>query len=525
MRQMAADRPGSRVWLSGLGLLGFCGLWQLIGAHQWLGSSFPTLTSIVSEIFHDRVVLTRAITATTRRAAEGYVVGVLVATLCATLLVWIPRLEVGTHRFAVIINAFPVIALGPLFESTKLRPATSAIFAGLAVYFTTLITVADGYRATPATSHDVFSSYGASRWSRFTRLQLPCALPAFADALKIAAPAAVLGAILGEWYGADRGLGILMISGMQNFRITLLWAAAALAIIISAVSFFILGAAERAASSRFARTVERDGAASSGVRSSGVRNSGFRALDRRRGIPVGTLGSIVVVLAWAAWITTSHVPQIVAPSPAGVAARLIHHPGAYLAAAGHTLESALGGLVIGMFVGVALAVIVSTSDILSGLVAPLSLVIPSVPIVVIIPVVARLIGYSSKTVLITAILMAFFPVFVLVASGLRSRPPGADDVFATYGAPQWRQLWHLALPSAMPNLLIAVRISAATCFLGALSAEWLIGQNGLGHLFSQNRVLLETQAAWGAIIVAIALSVITYRLAEKVGTVVEDRWL
>ena len=508
-------RPWRRAALSAAGLAGFCGLWQLIGARHLLGSSFPTLTSIVSEVVRDRAVLTRAVVATTGRAARGYLFGVVIATLCATLFVWLPRIEVGVHRFAVIINAFPIIALGPLFESTKLRPATSAIFAGLAVYFTTLVTVADGYRSTPATSHDVFSTYGASRWNRFTRLQLPCALPALADALKIAAPAAVLGAILGEWYGADRGLGILMISGMQNFRITLLWAAALLAIAISALSFFVLGAAERAASRRFARIVERDTGAGARV----------GALDRRRGIPVGIIGSVVLVLAWGTWIATSHVPQIVAPSPAGVAARLIQHPGSYLGAAGHTLESAVGGLFIGMTIGVALAVVVSTSDILSGLIAPLSLIIPSVPIVVIIPVVARLIGYSAKTVLITAVLMAFFPVFVLVASGLRARPPGSDDVFATYGAARWRRLWHLALPSALPNLLISLRISAATCFLGALSAEWLIGQNGLGHLFSQNRVLLETQAAWGAIVVAIALSVVTYRLAEKVGTVVEERWL
>jgi ABC-type nitrate/sulfonate/bicarbonate transport system permease component len=462
--------------------------------------------------------LNRAVTATTRRAAQGYIVGVVVAALCATLLLWIPRMQVGAHRFAVIVNAFPVIALGPVLESTKLRPATSAIFAGLAVYFTTLVTVADGFRATAATSHDVFSSYGSSRWNRFTRLQLPTALPAFATALKIGAPAAMLGAILGEWYGADRGLGILMISGMQNFRIPLLWAAALLAIAVSAVSFFVLGMAERAASRRFAPTVERSV-------ETGARRDAWGALDRRRGIPVGTLGSIALILAWGAWISLGRVPQIVAPSPAGVASHLLHHPGSYVGAAVHTVTSAVGGLFIGLALGVILAVAVSMSSTLRGLLAPLSLMIPSIPVVVIIPVVARLLGYNDRTVVATAVLMAFFPVFVLVTAGLRARPPGSEEVFATYGASRWRRLWYLALPSTLPNLIIAVRISAATCFLGALAAEWLVGGSGLGHLFSQGRVKLETQAGWGAIIVAIALSVVAYRLAERAGTAVEQRWL
>jgi sulfonate transport system permease protein len=503
-----------RLAQSALGLALFVLGWQVIGDHRLLGSSFPPITRVITEIGHDRVVLGRAVAATARRAADGYVVGVLVAALCATLLVWIPTLEVGFHRFAVVVNAFPVIALGPLFESTALRPSTSAVFAGLAVYFTTLVTIADGYRSTSPSAHDVFSSFGASRWDRFGRLQLPCALPAIADALKIAAPAAVLGAILGEWYGADRGLGVLMISGMQNFRITLLWAASLIAIVMSALCFFVFGVAERAASARFARVVERD-----------VTLPGSAAVDQRRGIPIGTIGCVVAVVAWEAWISLKHVPQIVAPSPAGVASHFFHHPGPYVAAAGHTLTSAVGGLLIGMLIGVLLALAVSSSSVLSGLVAPLSLIIPSVPIVVIIPVVARLLGYSGRTVLVTAILMAFFPVFVLVSSGLRTRPPGSEDVFAAYGAGRLRRLWHLALPSALPSLLVAMRISAATCFLGALAAEWLIGQNGLGHLFSQNRVLLETQAAWAAIIVAIALSVATYRLAEWTGTKVQERWL
>jgi len=77
------------------------------------------------------------------------------------------------------------------------------------------------------------------------------ALPAFADGLRLAAPAAVLGAILGEWFGAPRGIGILIVSSMQNFQIRQLWAAALLAAVVSMIAFALFGALERFVVSRF----------------------------------------------------------------------------------------------------------------------------------------------------------------------------------------------------------------------------------------------------------------------------------
>src|SRR5947199_1647534 len=110
-----------------------------------------------------------------------------------------------------------------------------------------------------------------------------------------------------------------MISGLHNFRIALLWSASLIAIVLSAVCFFVFGVAERAASARFARVVERD-----------VAPPGSAAVDQRRGIPIGTIGCVLAVVAWEAWISLKHVPQIVAPSPAGVASHFFHHPGPYV---------------------------------------------------------------------------------------------------------------------------------------------------------------------------------------------------
>ena len=86
---------------------------------------------------------------------------------------------------------------------------------------------------------------------RFVSLQLPASLPGLADGLRLAAPAALLGAVIGEWFGAPRGLGVLIVSAMQNYQITLLWSAALLTALSSTIAFGILTVGARQAAARW----------------------------------------------------------------------------------------------------------------------------------------------------------------------------------------------------------------------------------------------------------------------------------
>jgi NitT/TauT family transport system permease protein len=88
-------------------------------------------------------------------------------------------------------------------------------------------------------------SFGARRDRQLKYLDFPAALPAIASGAKLAAPTALIGIIIGEWFGAPRGLGVLVINAMQNFQIPLLWSAVLLAVITSIVLFVLLGWIER----------------------------------------------------------------------------------------------------------------------------------------------------------------------------------------------------------------------------------------------------------------------------------------
>jgi NitT/TauT family transport system permease protein len=204
-----------------------------------------------------------------------------------------------------------------------------------------------------------------------------------------------------------------------------------------------------------------------------------------------------------------------------VLVELAQAPMLYAQAAVSTIGVALLGLIIGTSLGIALAVAIWLTPFAAGLMTVPALLVQSTPLVATLPVLARLLGYGEQTVIAAAVIITFLPTFVLVGAGLARTPAGADGVFTALGAKRSTRLALLALPAAVPSILVAVRIAAANSILAALIAEYLIGQFGLGRLFADAQSQFLTSRSWAASLVATALSVAAYaaaRVLERYGT-------
>lgn len=238
-------RSGLAYGTLGVAVLGVT--WEAIGRTELLGSTFPPASDVIAHLVDPayRSLFGRAVAATFSSAGRGFVTGSLVAMFLAALAALLPVLKDGMDRFVASIHAVPLIALGPLFIVLMSRSGTPTAIAALAAFFPVYVATAAGFDDTSASHRDMFAVMGSGRWMRLRHLQLPAALPAFADGLRLAAPASVLGAILGEWFGAPRGIGILIVSSMQNFQIDQLWASAMLAALISLFAFAVFGVFER----------------------------------------------------------------------------------------------------------------------------------------------------------------------------------------------------------------------------------------------------------------------------------------
>ena len=235
------------------GVLVVAALAEVIGRLGLAGVAWPPLSEVISFLTEPqaRQVLGRALAATGAAPAAGFALGSAVALVVAAVGVLLPALAPGLDRLAAVVHAVPLIAIGPLLITTVGREATPMLVAALAAGFAVFVAATSALAATNAAQRDVFAVLGAGRLVTLLRLQLPAGVPLIVDGLTLAAPAAVLGAVIGEWFGARRGIGVLLVSSMQNMQVEQLWAAALTAAAVSLLAYLLLVALRGAVNRRF----------------------------------------------------------------------------------------------------------------------------------------------------------------------------------------------------------------------------------------------------------------------------------
>lgn len=243
-----------RVDLYGLfGLLLLLIVWQTIGSLKLAGPSIPSLADVwvVYREPWKLALLSRAAASTLLSALIGLSAGCVLGTAVAVLAHLVAPLRRGLDQLSVIVNAVPAVALAPILIVTVGRDWTPAMLAAIPVFFVIYITVSSGLRSASPRLMDVFRILGASRLTRLLFLEAPAALPALLGGMRISVTAAVVGAIVGEWFGASTGLGIVILNTMLNFQTQLMWAAVLLAASASLTAYGILGACENYVRRRF----------------------------------------------------------------------------------------------------------------------------------------------------------------------------------------------------------------------------------------------------------------------------------
>lgn len=229
-------------------------LWQVAGDRGWLGRSFAPPSRIVDTLRDPTKtqLLRRATASTASTSLRGFVIGVVLAVAVAAASQLVPALRPGLQRMAAVLQALPIIALAPLFIVTVGRSGTPVAISAIGACFPMFVAATSALGAARALHLDMVRVLGSTPVQQFARVRVPASIPGLADGLRLAAPAAVLGAILGEWFGAPRGLGILMVNAMQNYQVGVLWTASLIGAVISMVAFGALSVVSAGAHRRYA---------------------------------------------------------------------------------------------------------------------------------------------------------------------------------------------------------------------------------------------------------------------------------
>ncbi len=173
-------------------------------------------------------------------ASLGFLWGNGLAFAFASLAVLLPLTRRLIVQLGTISISVPVIALGPVLAIVFSGRITTITLAALAVFFNSLLGLLEGFAAAEQSSLDLFAAYGGGRWQVFRKLRLVAALPSLFASLGIAAPAAVLGAILGEWLGsANEGLGVAMVIAMQQMNPARTWGIALVCGALASLAYWV----------------------------------------------------------------------------------------------------------------------------------------------------------------------------------------------------------------------------------------------------------------------------------------------
>jgi ABC-type nitrate/sulfonate/bicarbonate transport system permease component len=233
--------PPIASWLPGvIGVAAMLGLWQLIGVTLFHKTgTIPPPTRIVSHMVKDGWhFYWPNIHTTLREAAWGWLWGNAIAIVLGVAFVQLPLLEKVLMQVCVAAYCLPIIAIGPVLAILYSGDAPKVILAALSVFFATLVGMVLGLRSADKASLDVVRAYGGGSWSQLWRVRLRASLPSLFAGLRIAAPAAVLGAIIGEYVSTgDRGLGFAMTASQQRLDIPRTWGIAVAATAVSGVGY------------------------------------------------------------------------------------------------------------------------------------------------------------------------------------------------------------------------------------------------------------------------------------------------
>ena len=226
------------------------------------------------------------------------------------------------------------------------------------------------------------------------------------------------------------------------------------------------------------------------------------------------LAVVVLLVGWEAGVRLLHVPEYILPPPsaiwwavAGVYPNVLRHTGA-------TLLTVVLGFVASVAISLPLAVVIATSRPLAAAIYPLLVITQAVPKVALAPILIVALGATALPRVIVTVLVAFFPLVVSSVAGLLATPPELLEMARSCRATRWQQLFRIRLPFAIPFVFAGLKVAVALCVVGAVVAEFVGADEGLGYLIQTSMAFFKVPLAYGAVTILAGLGVVLFGIVE-----------
>jgi NitT/TauT family transport system permease protein len=232
----------------------------------------------------------------------------------------------------------------------------------------------------------------------------------------------------------------------------------------------------------------------------------------------------VVLILTGEWIVRAGiVPAYLLPTPTAVFRAIIDNRVELTRAMLKTSGSAVAGFALSVVIGVAIAVMLSSSRWVQRAFYPYAVFFQTVPIIAIAPLLVIWFGYGMRTVVASAFVVSIFPVIANTLNGILSTDPALRDLFRLYEASALDTLIKLRFPAALPQILTGLRISSGLAVIGAIVGEF-IGGDGIGSVVDVARTQQRVDKVFAAVLMASLLGLVLFGAINLVSALTLRRW-
>jgi len=229
---------------------------------------------------------------------------------------------------------------------------------------------------------------------------------------------------------------------------------------------------------------------------------------RRLVLPLGVFAGLVLV--WELAVPAFRIQQIVLPAPSGIVRTMVQMAGPIAFHARHTLVTTLIGFGAAVGLGLLLGFLIGASVTARDALYPLLVGFNSVPKAAVVPMLVMWFGIGAVPAVLTAFLLAFFPVAVNVALGLATLEAELRDVLRVLGASRWQIFRKVGVPRTMPLFFASLKVAVSSAFVGSVISETVASNAGIGYLMAVAASDFNTRLAFGGLFVLAAMGVALY---------------
>ena len=238
-----------------------------------------------------------------------------------------------------------------------------------------------------------------------------------------------------------------------------------------------------------------------------------------RGAVYPIVGAAVILIVWQFYTEFFDVSRIVLPSPIDIYRASADNWQILLRESWPTFLESVLGFALAVAIGIPFAVCVATSRVLNLTLYPILIATQSIPKVAVAPIILIWFGLGMQSKLVIAFLVAFFPIVVDTAAGMRATPAGLLELARSLRASPLQVFMKVQFPAALPFIFAGSKVAVTLAVIGAVIGEFIGSVNGLGNLLLSANSQLDSPLAWAALVWLSVLGILLFAavvVAERI---------